>query len=203
MINHSALSKRLQFRLKRLDHKRDSLRAQTTRVRDARLWTAALLFAGLVASAIWKDLEMALPVLAAGSGAFIWLLRKDSRLSSHLRDIEALHDFDARQIARLRGEPPPGIQNPVTLGADMNLTGDHSLFTLLDETFSTAGKERLLSWITRAPDLADALAVRLRQQQILELAAHVRFLKRLRLKAATRSELRIATKESERQLEAF
>jgi len=98
------------------------------------------------------------------------------RLKSRLRRLDLWMTIKKDLLARLQLDWPnihsPSHQAPThhPFALDLDLTGPHSLLTLLDTTFSSNGQTQLLHWVFQANEAAsDALPWSVRQAFIREL----------------------------------
>jgi ABC-type multidrug transport system fused ATPase/permease subunit len=195
--------KNLQKHLERLDHKLEIRQAQIRQTQNLRLWTAVLSFLALVAAAIWQTPYFGPFVVAFFILAFSVLVAINRKLSVSLERFSRLRAFYQRQISRLKGELVQDFKNKVQLaeGADLDLTGPHSLMSLIDETFSIGGEARLQSWLFGEP--SSLHQTRERQKLILGLHRQAGFLRKWRLTAPSEGDFKISSVTSARLLQTF
>lgn len=158
-------------------------------------WRMAIFIAGLISSVTAYQLEwyhlgngnLAVFILIFGTVAWY-----HTRLEDRIHRLRVWRTIKTAHLARLRLDwtgipkatsPASFDMHPYAL--DLDLIGPHSLFTLLNTTLSTTGRERLESWLldqnTTPPDAPTWTA---RQALVKELAGLPLFRDRLTLEAA-------------------
>ncbi|MFM8551675.1 MAG: MutS-related protein [Nitrospiraceae bacterium] len=123
---------------------------------------------------------------------FLIVARYHNRLEDHLQQLRNWRTIKRRHVARLALDWPiiPTRPIPVPDGhpyaGDLDITGPHSLFHLLNTTVLSAGRERLAGWLLQQTDrLPDPTAWQARQDLIKELARLPLLRDRLALAAGT------------------
>ncbi|MGH7206161.1 MAG: MutS family DNA mismatch repair protein [Nitrospiraceae bacterium] len=145
---------RLIARVDRLLERAGRISARFTR------WRLAIFVAGVVCSVIpyklqWYHLGNA----AMGSFLIIFLIvaRYHSRLENRMHRLRLWRDIKHTHLARLklnwqaipaRTTPAPDAHPYAT---DLDITGPHSLFSLLNTTVSSNGRDRLAAWLLNQP----------------------------------------------------
>ena len=176
---------RLTARADRLLHTGDRLSNRLTRWRLAVFLLGAIL---AVVSFRSQQFHLGNAVVALFLIIFFGIARYHNRLADRMHRLRVRRGIKTTALARLRldwnGIPyrtTPVIENH-PYGSDLDLTGRHSLFHLLDTTRSSNGRERLAAWLLQQPpDSAPWVA---RQMLIKELARLPLFRDRLILEAS-------------------
>ncbi len=154
------MQKRRQQNLRKLQKKYSKLqklsevwRNRTERIQQARLVVALFWLLSMIPLAVnpharWEYLLTALLLVV-----FLFLVFRTQKLVRFRSSLERYLSFCQRQVLRLEGRPSgrdwKSIHEKAALlkiNSDIGLTGAHSLWTLLDETLTEAGQDRLLSW---------------------------------------------------------
>jgi hypothetical protein len=154
-------------------------------------WRMAIFIVGTGLSVVWFQAHLyhlGNATLAVFLLTFLIVARYHSRLADRLHRLRLWREIKAVHLARVRlnwSEIPirtmPVLENH-PYAADLDLTGPHSLFHLLDTTLSAQGRDRLAAWLTRQPpDHAQWLA---RQSLVKELSRLPLFRDRLILEAS-------------------
>ncbi len=177
-----ALSRRLAYR------------GQQASVRFTRC-RLAIFIAGVLCSVIpyklgWFALGNA--ALALFVLIFLVVAWYHNRLEDRLHRLRLWQEIKRRHLARVTLDWASLAATRITApdrhpyATDLDLTGPRGLFTLIDTTMSSAGRERLTSWLLTQPPEFEQW--RTRQALIKELAPLARFRDRLALEAALISE---------------
>lgn len=175
----------LQRHIQRLDRRHTNLKRQSDQLSGQRLM---VFFGGLVLiffSFQWGE-PVALLVTIGWMVLFGWLIIQYQRVTHMQRLFATQRQLKADQIARLTLDwdnlPTSTAPTPANhpFASDIDITGTHSLYRLLDTTTTKGGSERLLTWlIAQTPSLE---RIQQRQSLITELLHKGRHLReRLRL----------------------
>lgn len=120
------------------------------------------------------------------AGGFMWLMKRHDRIEQSRRRHELLHRITLEHIARMNldwaGIPLPpeqGSDAAHPFAADLSVTGERSLYHLLDTTTSAGGSARLRSWLLNPLNRPEDILRR--QQRVRELIPLSGFRNRLRL----------------------
>ncbi len=187
---------RLIARVDRLLKRAERMSARFTR------WRLAIFVAGVLCSVIpyklqWYHLGNA----AMGSFLVIFLVvaRYHNRLEDRMHRLRLWRDIKHTHLARLRLDwqaiparttPAPDVHPFAT---DLDMTGPHSLFSLLNTTVSSNGRDRLAAWLLNQPpsDRDWPTQWLARQDLVKELASLPLFRDRLVLEASLIGEAEI------------
>ena len=155
---------------------------------NARLTTAAVFFILLAILTMRPSLRLELPLAVVFGVAFTILVIRTRRIHRHVERMKRLGQFLGRQEKRLRGLPSGRSwksamesETRVPIVRDLGLLGSHSLWTLLDETLTEGGQNRLLEWLSEPPLRADVILAR--QARTQRLRRETWFYTRLGLEA--------------------
>ncbi len=196
MISDSlALATRLARQSDRLGRRIKLVDARVRRIQNARLLSGSAFAVALLLAAIRPGWQIPVPSAVIFAPFFAYLVVLSRCWSAFHGKLVRLQAFYERQKARLLGLSPvaPGSNfEHDAYGADLNFFGSHSLWTLLDETLSDAGSEKLKSWITGPVQTREAIASR--QETIRSLRKDAWFYTRLTL-VADRVEFRQSSQQ--------
>ncbi len=171
--------------------------AKLQRHQSGRLISGLLFFASLVPLSMNAEARVGFAVPAVVLLVFIYLVIRTRNIARHLQHLQRLQQFVVRQKKRCLGQMSgrswkqaheASAEYPMI--RDLGLVGSHSLWTVLDETFSEGGLRRLLHWMSVAPLSPDLLHKR--QQQIQALRPQTWFFTRLGIQANS-NELNLST----------
>lgn len=176
---------------------RAALRLQ--KFRNARLATGLAFVAALVWLAIDHTTRLEALVVGVFLLVFSILVVQTRRFEKHLRGLSALRVFFDRQERRLRGLPSgrpwesaAKAAQEISLVRDVGLLGALSLWTLVDETITDGGQQRLLEWMANARPSRDEILRR--QKLVMGLRPEAWFLIRLlTLPAGLQSDFRLSS----------
>ena len=175
------LARRQERLLKRIKIFAERLRLS----QNLRLGIALVFIAGLIILAIRPDFRLELPLIVVFSVSFSAMVIRTRRIDRHLGALRALRVFFDRQERRLRGLPSgrqweasQKASESLPLIRDLGLMGQHSLWTLLDETLTEGGQTRLLEWIAKQRQINTEEILR-RQRQVQKLRPEAWFFTRL------------------------
>lgn len=174
-INIQHRSERVLRRLTHLDLK-------MSRLRDLKLASGLTFFAGLVLFYIWPGRSFLLLVPGLAMLVWIWGTSQVSKLEKHRQDLRGLSSLLRRLVLKQEGQlrrifderiglTPPYSTSKATGRDDLDLEGDFSLTTLLDECATKQGAYKLKLWLSLTSSVASE-EIRLRQQTVLSLASH-------------------------------
>lgn len=156
---------------------------------NARLSAAGGFFLFLIFLAIRPDLHLEIPAFGIFVPAFTFLVIRTRRIFHHLTRLKRLQVFFDRQEKRCRGlvsgrpwEPAEKVAGEMAIARDLGLLGQHSLWSLIDETMTDGGQMRLLEWMAR--DSLSAQEIQKRQTQLKSLRRETWFFTRLALEAS-------------------
>lgn len=156
-------------------------------------WRMVIFIAGVLASVAafnleWYNVGNALVALFVLT--FLTVASYHSRLENRMHRLRIWRKIKTAHLARLRldwGQIPTCASPSVEAhpyASDLDLIGSHSLFTLLNTTLSSNGRDRLATWLLdqneKPPDASKWLA---RQALVKELAPLTLFRDRLVLEA--------------------
>lgn len=186
MMKTVVMIPRLQKRQAKLAHHIDTWTKRLHAHQRSRLVTALLFFASLIHPAMNPGAQWEYVICAALLIIFIFLVFRTRSLKEHVRRLQRWHQFTLRQEKRCLGLPSgrpwknlEDVEGDFPLIRDLGLTGQHSIWTLLDETLTEGGRKRLLAWMSTAPLNKDFL--RRRQERIKSLRPQTWFYTRLGL----------------------
>lgn len=186
MMKTNVMIPRLQKRQAKLSIHIDTWTKRLHAHQRTRLITALLFFASLIHPAIDPGAQWEYAICAALLTAFIFLVYRTRSLNEHLGRLQRWHQFTLRQEKRCLGLPSgrawkhlEDIEGEFPLIRDLGLTGQHSIWTLLDETLTEGGQHSLLAWMSTAPLNKDYL--KRRQERIRSLRPQTWFYTRLGL----------------------
>jgi hypothetical protein len=188
-------------RAERLDRDRTRLGARLSRVehriqrlQSARLFSGSAFALALLLAAFQPHWQIPLPAAILFAPVFAYLVVLSRKWSAFYRKLVRLREFVARQEARCAGRSPISPNNFAheTHGRDLDFFGDHSVWTLLDETLTDEGSSTLRSWMLARPITGDE--IRERQKTVKSLRADAWFYTRLTL-IADRAELRHSSRQ--------
>ncbi|MFV8258766.1 MutS family DNA mismatch repair protein [Bdellovibrio bacteriovorus] len=171
--------------------------AKLQRHQSGRLISGLLFFASLIPLSMNAEARVGFAVPAVVLLVFIYLVIRTRNIARHLQHLQRLQQFVVRQKKRCQGQmsgrswkqaQEASAEYPMI--RDLGLVGSHSLWTVLDETFSEGGLRRLLHWMSVAPLNPDLLQKR--QQQIQALRPQSWFFTRLGIQANS-NELNLST----------
>lgn len=181
---------RLQLRLTRWQ-------AKLQLHQSGRLIAGLLFFASLIPLSMNAEARVGFAVPAVVLLVFIYLVVRTRNIARHLLHLQRLQQFVLRQKKRCLGlmsgrswKQAYEASAEYPMIRDLGLVGSHSLWTVLDETFSEGGLRRLLHWMSVAPLKSDVLQKR--QQQIQALRPQAWFFTRLGIQANS-NELNLST----------
>lgn len=172
-------------------------RAEQTSARFTR-WRLAIFVAGVIGSVIpyklqWYHLGNA--SMSSFLVVFLIVARYHSRLEDRLHRLRLWRNIKSTHLARLRlnwdAIPTVATPSPHThpYAADLDITGPHSLFSLLNTTVSSNGRDRLAAWLLNQPYSQTIWLAR--QSLVKELASLPLFRDRLALEASLIGEAEI------------
>ncbi len=122
----------------------------------------------------FPQLRLELLTLMIFVPAFIALVVKTRKLHTSLVRIRKLHEFLDRQAKRTLGkssgrawESAQIKSKNMSLPQDIGLFGSHSLWTLLDETLTEGGEQRLLLWLEAKDQTVEGIVARQKKIQSL------------------------------------
>lgn len=198
---NTSLSLRTAGRLEKKETKLKSLVGRRTvqlqKYQTARLVSGLLFFLSLVPFSMKVDAQLELILAALVLTIFIFLVIRTKQIHRHVQKLERLLQFVTRQKWRCLGQPSGRAwkeaeekSKAFAMIRDLGLTGSHSLWTLLDETFSEGGQYKLLQWLSTKP--LDKSILQSRQQAIQGLRSQAWFYTRLGIDANT-DELNLST----------
>lgn len=192
MKDFKKTSSKLQKRQHQIHQLKSLWLLKLQRNQNTRLLLGLLFFSSLILIASVPDT----PLLFAGSGlllgAFIFFVIRTRQIAIFYRKLERFGDFFTRQQQRCLGLPS-GKESPqfeivrdrYEVLPDIGILGEHSLWTLLDETLSSQGKNSLLQWICTPPLAREVLQKR--QELIQNLRSLRWFYTRLILNTDTQN----------------
>lgn len=169
----------LQHRLNYLEKRALNFKKKLDACQGQRLFIGLLLFASWILSAVFPN-YIALQVFAffVGPAIFIFFAKKSRNFKRHLGDLKELHHFFERQHLRSQGLPLNQSEESSLeefkpskdsyLINDLDLFANHSLFRLLDETFTLDGKEKLTNLMLQ--NEVSHKVIKQRQQQTKNLS---------------------------------
>jgi hypothetical protein len=179
---------RLEKRERHLQKLTQAWAARLERSQNGRLATALVFFLSTFPVAIKENARLEFLPLILSFFGFLYLVGRTRRINRHLDNINRLLVFTKRQKNRCLGLPSGRPYESAekasiaySLTRDIGLMGQHSLWTLLDETISEGGVKKLLQWMSAGPQNIDHL--RERQGHIASLRTLTWFYTRLGLKA--------------------
>lgn len=197
----------IQQRIRRLDHNLEIAQEQIRKVQRLRLWTGTLTVLGLVFSAIWPHLKLAIPTLLFFAVAFPLLVRISRNWNHYFQSLKKWRDFEVRQQERRRGtwREARFVQELEALdthgvAADLDLFGAKSLFSQIDETFSKNGSLLLGRWVLGEP--SNEVITR-RQNLLKQLSVSRWFFLRFRISNPSSEEARFSSQELLNSLAGF
>ncbi|WP_374033753.1 MutS family DNA mismatch repair protein [Bdellovibrio bacteriovorus] len=171
--------------------------AKLQRHQSGRLISGLLFFVSLVPLSMNAQARVGFAVPAVVLLVFIYLVIRTRNIARHLQHLQRLQQFVVRQKKRCQGQVSGRSWKQAyeacaeyPMIRDLGLVGSHSLWTVLDETFSEGGLRRLLHWMSVAPLNPDLLQNR--QQQIQALRPQAWFFTRLGIQANS-NELNLST----------
>jgi len=145
---------RLIARVDRLLEQAEQTSARFTR------WRLAIFVAGVLCSVIPYKLQwyhLGNTALGLFLVVFLIVARYHSRLENRMHRLRLWRDIKRTHLARLRldwhaivtvATPSPDTHPYAT---DLDITGPHSLFSLLNTTVSSNGRDRLAAWLIQQP----------------------------------------------------
>ena len=179
------------------------------RVQTMRLWTVGAFFLALGIGSARPSLKLELVAVPVFFILFPIQVKITRNRRRFWQSLESLILFLERQNLRMSGqaghrataavagargasavvrdyEPEDGVRETPGLATmmhtqirDLGVFGPHSLFTLIDETFTAHGKRELLTWMTPAPRPTPEILAR--QEQVRALRSESWFFTRLTL----------------------
>lgn len=171
--------------------------AKLQRHQSGRLIVGLLFFASLIPLSLNAQARMGFAFSAAVLLVFIYLVMRTKNIARHLQHLRRLQQFVVRQRKRCQGQmsgrnwkAAQEASAEFPLIRDLGLVGQHSLWTVLDETFSEGGLRRLLHWMSVEP--LPLTQLQHRQQQIQALRSQTWFFTRLGIQANS-NELNLST----------
>ncbi|CAE80690.1 MutS family DNA mismatch repair protein [Bdellovibrio bacteriovorus] len=171
--------------------------AKLQRHQSGRLMAGLLFFASLVPLSMNSEARAGFAVPAVVLLVFIYLVVRTRNIARHLQHLQRLQQFVVRQKKRCLGQmsgrswkQAQEVSAEYPMIRDLGLVGSHSLWTVLDETFSEGGLRRLLHWMSVGPLNSEQLQQR--QQQIQALRPQAWFFTRLGIQANS-NELNLST----------
>lgn len=191
------MATRLEKRERRLQALLERWNGRLRKHQSARLLAGLLIFVSLVPLSMQPAARVGFSVPGILLILFAYLVVRTGRIKRHVLQLEQLQKFVSRQKNRCLGRPSGSpwesaqkIASEFPLVRDLGLVGPHSLWTVLNETFSEGGQRRLLQWLSEAP--LDKLILKQRQERIQQLRPLSWFYTRLGLGAKS-SELNMST----------
>lgn len=180
---------RLSRRLQRLEKRVTLYNGKLNLHRNWRLSIAAIFGIALFILVANPKSRLELTVFVSFSAVFSVLVIRTRKIEKHIQDLTRLRYFTNRQELRLRGLPsgrPWEVANRaaenVKMSRDLGVFGEHSLWTLIDETLTEGGQQRLIEWLSHSsPVKTDILK---RQSLIQSLRPEAWFLTRLTLQGS-------------------
>ena len=201
-----ATAQRFDRRVAKLGRTIVTVTERLRRARNARLATGLVFFAGLFLLTIRPELRLELVALVVFTVVFGALVVRTRRIELFQTRLYRLLEFDHRQRRRCLGEAV--LENGANLdpaiakllqesgeayrNRDLQLFGSHSLWAMIDETFTDRGARLLAHWMNRDP--LPAAEIRARQKRVETLDSEAWFLTRLRLEASG-AELRMSSSQ--------
>ncbi|MGE9743520.1 MutS family DNA mismatch repair protein [Bdellovibrio bacteriovorus] len=171
--------------------------AKLQRHQSGRLMAGLLFFASLVPLSMNSEARAGFAVPAVVLLVFIYLVVRTRNIARHLQHLQRLQQFVVRQKKRCLGQmsgrswkQAQEVSAEYPMIRDLGLVGSHSLWTVLDETFSEGGLRRLLHWMSVGP--LNSAQLQQRQQQIQALRPQAWFFTRLGIQANS-NELNLST----------
>ena len=190
-----ALALRLERKTQALSRRIKSAEERISGLQSARLLSGGVFALALLLAAIQPGWKIPGPAALVFAPVFAVLVARTRAFARFLVKLKRLRDFNNRQIARLRGQNPELPHLPFqheTYGSDLDFFGQHSLWTLLDETITDEGSAELRRWIVEPPQAREALVHR--QNRIKLLRPEAWFYTRLGL-IADRAELKASSQQ--------
>lgn len=187
--DRSILREAISNQLRRIESRLEILKAWDSRISRYRLGTFAGGIVALYLAAQTGRPMIAILVLVAFLGFFIWLVSRHQKVEKQQQQFTIWKNIRNTHLARMNLE---WEQIPETTAAhteenhpyagDLNITGQHSLLRLIDTAIYSGGSDQLKKWfLNNTPD-TDRIARR--QQLVRELKPMAHFRDRLQLRAA-------------------
>ncbi|AHI05880.1 MutS-like mismatch repair protein, ATPase [Bdellovibrio bacteriovorus W] len=189
LIRHSLVSIRhLSRRLEKTKSLHLKFQTQLDIHRNRRLILGIIWLLTLASIAFPQNTELKTLLSLGFFIPFLVLVRKTKKINAYVTELKELSHFYERQLARTQGLPPKTSHEyaekkarALGLPMDLGLVGPHSLWTLLNETITHGGQDRLLKWMKDTPEF-DALLVR--QNSLRKFLPHTWFYTKLKLRAS-------------------
>ena len=174
--------KSITLRSVRLKKRNEGLRKRINQVKNLRLFFTGIFLTLLFLSTINTQWRLEVYIVSIYAIIFFFLLFKTRRLERFLKFTNSLQKFYERQSLRVKGQPCSSSiwsdKDNFTYEDDLGILGEHSVYHLVDETFSEEGKEKLTSLLTNPEVFEDSITTR--QKKIQEMGNHhwfwIRFL---------------------------
>lgn len=179
MLSHSThpsekMTAVLQKRRKKVESILDSQKRRLGQHQAWRLTAAVIFLVSLVPLAMDKTARWGFLVPGILMLVFAILVVRTRNLSRYVRHLLGYSEFLKRQEFRTLGTPSgrswksaQEASAAFPLVRDIGLVGSHSLWTLLDETITEGGRNRLLYWLSVAPQSVSSLENRQKLVQSL------------------------------------
>ncbi len=185
----------LKRKAKRLGHRIHLTEERIRKLQNARLLSGSLFAVALLLAAVQPAWKIPGPAAILFAPAFAILVFRNRAFAAYLTKLKRLKLFIERQMARALGHSPFLPHLPFqheTYGSDLNFFGQHSLWTLIDETITDEGSNELKLWLTQKPLSREAITHR--QNKVKLLRNEAWFYTRLGL-IADRAELKASSQQ--------
>lgn len=175
VLSHSEkMTAVLQKRRKKVVSILDEQKRRLSRHQAWRLTAALIFLVSLVPLAMDKTARWGFLVPGVLMLVFAILVVRTRNLNRHVTRLLGYSEFIRRQELRVLGMPSgrswKSAQDAAAvypLVRDIGLVGSHSLWTLLDETITEGGRNRLLHWVSVTPQPVSSLEQRQKRVQAL------------------------------------
>lgn len=151
--HYSQHTRYLAGRLVRIESLLDRTNRQLSRLFNWRLAVALIAFSSGLIIASGPQFKNWGFIFITSSLLFIYLVFRSRNIRRWQASLIAWKNHCVRNLSRISGKMPTGLSSPhlealnsenQILARDLHILGDNSLFGLIDETFSSGGKSKLL-----------------------------------------------------------
>lgn len=188
IVNSLKSAQRLSRRVEKTKSLHTKYQARLDLQRNRRLILGVIWLLTLASIAFPQHTELKTLLSFAFFVPFLVFVRSTKNLNAYVTKLKELHRFYQRQLSRAQGIAPDVTfeyaekkARGLGLPMDLSLVGKHSLWTLLNETITHGGQDRLLAWMKETPE-EETLVIR--QLSIRNFLPHTWFYTKLKLKAS-------------------